>query len=683
MQEYIEAINLVDKVEDIDKVKSDLDGYYQEADSSMEDWNRKFENAIKLVTLKCDEGQKNFPIENASTVMSPFVLEAAMDFHSRSVADLVYSPKLVNAKINGAPLEFTPTTPEEEAVADQIEALLQAEREERENRAERVSTYMNYQLTRKIPSWRKTQDKLLLQLPTVGTVFKKVYYDPDIKGVRSEMVRADKLKFDHSADDFADVRHKFLDMELSKSEVISRIRGDEWDIEETELSGDDECYKFYEALTWIDIDGDGLEEPYVCVYWVDRSKIVSIKANYDEDCITYNDNEEIVNIEPIDYYLQYIFMPDPAGGCMGMGWGILLSDIFESINTNLRQLIDAGTLSNIASNSGFIDVGLGGKDRQQSGTENIEMGRFKKVQLPAGKSMRESIVQLPFQGVQPALFQLMEYLVNQARNLTVSAYGVEANSGEAAQLYLARLQQGLKQPNSIIMRVYECATDEFTRIAKLNYEHYDNDYYSKVLNIPADMQRDFNYEDCDITPVANPHQGSDVERIAKAQAVYEMSQTNQSFNQWQAARDLLDAMGVSNIDEVLPEPDPNYQDPMQTMLMQQKAAEMELYNRELTAKERKVAIDELKVAMDYEAMLADLDKTESETTKNYADVIEKMAKVSRESAMDAMSRISAIEESFFRPAEGGNDDERRDGDMVRRESNQAIPLQTRGIPPSP
>lgn len=675
-------MNLIKEVPDVDEVSADIDGLYQDAVESMADWERKYDKAIKLVTLEPEEKQKNFPIENASTVMIPMVLESAIDFHSRSVGDLVYAPKLVASKITGLTnfeippeLEAQAGNPEIAQLIAGIQAQAQMQDEQVEARSDRVDEYMNYQLTQKIPSWRKSQDKLLLMLPTVGTMFKKVFYDPDIKGIRSEVITPDRLKFDHNCREFDDVRHKFLDMDLSKNEVISRIRGDEWDIEESELS-DDEVYHFCEALTWIDMDEDGLEEPYICIYWKDQSKLVSVVPNFDEDSITYNDDDEIVSITPNDYYIQYIFMPDPAGGCMGMGWGILLSDMFETINTNVRQLLDAGTLDNIAANSGFIDVGMG-NERTQSGTYQIEMGKFKKVQLPSGKNLSQSVTQLPFSGPSVVLFQLLEYMINQCRGLTVSAYNVEANSGEAAQLYLARLQQGLKVPNSIIMRVYECATEEFRRIARLNYDHYDNEYYSKVLNQPANMQADFDYEDCDISPVANPAQGSDIERVAKAQAVYDMALNDPEMNRYQAKKRLLEAMGVDNIDEVLPEPDPNYVDPMQSLLMEQKAAEMELYNRELQTKERRVALEELELAMKYEKSLsdirqaeADIDNTESETTKNYADALEKMAKAQRESALSAIDNLKLIEERFFSKAEGGYNDARRTGSMAGLQADQ-------------
>lgn len=656
LEANIDSLNLLEDVPNIDEVATTLQDELQEAQASMKDWARKYKRALDLASLNPEAKEKTFPFQGASTAMMPFILEAAFDFHARSVGDLVYSDQLVSAKIHGGNTDIPeppPNAPPELVQEFSVLALeIQKANDAIVRRGERVQEYMNYQLTYLIPKWRTIQDKLLLMLPIVGTIFKKNYYDSDIKQQRSEMVTPDRLIFNHKFDDFSEARYTFEPMELNKNEVVSNIRGMDWDIPENEL--DDDTYEFYECQVWIDLDGDGLEEPYIAIWWSDRSKIVSVRANYDEDCITYNDKDEVVNVEPLDHYIQYTFIPDPAGGCMGLGWGILLGDMFEAINTNVRQLIDAGTLQNVSANSGLIDTGVASPrgNRIQSGPIEVQMGELTKIQSPAGRSLRESVVQFPFAGPSAQLFQLMQALVDSARQLTVASYSAEGHAGEAAELYLARLQQALKQPNSIVMRVYHCMAAEFNHIAKLNYRHYDQELYTKVLDTRASMEADFNYDDCDVAPVANPAQGSDIERIAKAQAVYKMSFENPGINKYEASYRLLDAMNVPDIDTVLPEPDPNYRDPMEVMMMQQKAAEMELYNRELLTKEKRLALEEIELGIKYETALADLDKTESETTKNYAQSVEIMAKTQREQALAAMDRIKVLEERFL-TAEGG------------------------------
>jgi len=170
--------------------------------------------------------------------------------------------------------------------------------------------------------------------------------------------------------------------------------------------------------------------------------------------------------------------------------------------------------------------------------------------------------------------------------MTNAAVNVEANAGEAASLYLARLQQGLKVPNSITMRVYSAAKKEKQKIGLLNHKHFDDEVYNRVLDEEQtfSMEQDFNPEDCDIALAADPAQGSDIERVQRAQAVLEEAKTqpSQVINLRLAYIDWLEAMKTPNIEELAPEPDPNAQDPQQQMMI----AQMQMEERSRAESER-------------------------------------------------------------------------------------------------
>lgn len=337
LQDFIDETNLVDQIPDIDKVSQDLQEGLQTAKQSMTEWLEKYKKAIDLATLNPETKEKTFPFEGASVIMHPAILDAMTEFHALTTPDLVYADKVTHIKINGDDVEVpnVPEPSEEElaqmmpeeqqqvsmafAEASQMAAAIAGQKEALVARGERVETFMNYQLSNLIPKWRKTQDKAMLMLPCVGTLFKKVYYDTDIKQVRSELVTPENLIFDHNCDDFSEVNETYEPMELSRNDVISKIRGDDWDIDESDLNDDQKTFKFYECQVWADMDEDGLSEPYIAIWYEQESKIVSVRANYDEDSINENDEGEVINVEPIEYYIQYTFMPDPAGGCMGMG----------------------------------------------------------------------------------------------------------------------------------------------------------------------------------------------------------------------------------------------------------------------------------------------------------------------------------------------------------------------------
>jgi len=278
LQDFIDETNLVDQIPDIDKVSQDLQEGLQTAKQSMTEWLEKYKKAIDLATLNPEAKEKTFPFEGASVIMHPAILDAMTEFHALTTPDLVYADKVTHIKINGDDVEVpnVPEPSEEElaqmmpeeqqqvsmafAEASQMAAAIAGQKEALVARGERVETFMNYQLSNLIPKWRKTQDKAMLMLPCVGTLFKKIYYDTDIK---HELVTPENLIFDHNCDDFSEVSETYEPLELSRNDVISKIRGDDWDIDESGLNDDQKTFKFYECQIWADMDEDGLSEPYI------------------------------------------------------------------------------------------------------------------------------------------------------------------------------------------------------------------------------------------------------------------------------------------------------------------------------------------------------------------------------------------------------------------------------------
>ena len=448
LEKQLDQGNIVDNLENPDECAQKTLDLYHKACQSMEKWQKKYDRALNLAKLQAMAGDheidsKDFPFEGASIAMLPYVLEAMLDFSGRAAPELVWAKEIVSCKLYG------------EQTA------------EKEARGERVADYMNYQLTEGIPNWRDDQDKALMALPCVGTCYKMPSFDYDKKRVKSDLYLADEIKFDMACKSFEDAPDKFIERKYSKNEVLAYVRGEQgWQLDEEDLSEDQDYFEFIEAYTWVDLDDDGIKEPYIAIIWKEQEKVVALYPYYDEDTINYNDSGDVICIETLDSIKQYKFLPDPEGGPMGMGWGILLGPMFESINTNLRQLIDAGTLSNTASNSGLIamDTTSGMGNSVQSGPIEVQLGQLTPVPVRGGQSLSQNVVQFPFAGPNPTLFQLMEYLIQSARQMANAAINVEANAGEAATLYLARLQQGLKVPNSITMRVYNAAQKEFNKI---------------------------------------------------------------------------------------------------------------------------------------------------------------------------------------------------------------------------
>jgi hypothetical protein len=666
---YLDEGNIVDKLQDPKKACTDTIDLYNEAVKSMEPWLKKYKRALNLAKLQAMSGdveitEKSFPFEGASMAMMPYILEAMLDFSSRAASELVWTDNIIHAKIYGK------NTPE------------------KEDRAKRVADYSNYQLSEMIPNWRDNQDKGLLILASPGTFYKETFYDTDIQEVCSELCLADEVVFDHGYKSFDIAPDKFKKCKYTRNEVISFIRGEqEWDIDEDDLEEDKNDFEFIKAYTRFDLDEDGLKEPYIALIWEDKQKIVSLTPNYDEDTITEAEDGTIIKVDDVGQFTQYRFLPDPEGGPMGLGWGILLGPMFDAINTNVRQLIDAGTVHITAANSGLISQSLasGRGNAIQSGPIEVQLGQLTPVPNHGSGNLRDNIVQFPFAGPNPTVFQLMDYLVTSSRSMTNAAVNVQAQAGEAASLYLAKLQQGLKVPNSIIMRVYSCARNEFKKIAALNYKHFDNEKYNRILDSDeqASMEADFDPKDCDIRMASDPSQGSDVERVQRAQAIFDMavSQPQQVLNYREAQIDVLKAMKTPNIEELAPEPDPNQRDPMQDLMMAQQAAEMEMRKEDQDLRREETMLKRQKLAMEAAREMGNLglkaDKQEAEITDLYTKSLERIWKAGIAAGQEAIDMVENIEDTFIEGDDLGRQTQTIDssavGNMAGQPGNENIP----------
>jgi len=680
---FLDDGNIVDALPD--GCASKILECYNDASQSMSDWKKKYDKAMRLAKLQPREAKKTFPFEGASTAMAPFVLEAMIDFQARTSPELAYADNIVKAKVYGG--NKLPEVPDPSVVGDMGEMQEQAQAayqeavnrreaaqeridKQKEDRASRVAEYSNYQLSELMPAWRQEQDKLLLSLPCVGTMYKKTYFDSDKQEVCSDLCYGDRVIFDQAYPTFESAPDKFQNLPpMSKNEVIERIRGgDKWDIEETELSSDDkETYEFIECHTWVDVDEDGLKEPYCVVIWKDKEKAVYARPSYDEDTITENEDGEIAKVEAVPVFTQYQFIPDPEGGPMGMGWGILLGPTFEEINTSIRQMHDAGTLQIIASNSGLIaDTNGGGSrgNRAQRGPIEMKMGKLTPIQVGGTGNLAQNVVQFPAAGPSQGMFQLLGYMVDSVRRLTDASSQVDTVAGEAAALYLARLQQTLKRPNVITMRVYNCAAKEFKLIFNLNHKHYSDEKYNRVIDEPVEysMERDFDSSDCDIKLVADPSQGSDLERIARAETVLQnaKSEVTPVTDIRRATKDYYMILGVADVDALVPEP--TGPDPMQAMLEQQmkidqaeKAMNAEFRQREQVLREKDQGLKEadqklkglkqqLEAFKDMQSLGIETDIKEADIVLKYSQAFKNLSDIGDK---NPAGTVSAIEDRYI------------------------------------
>ena len=242
--DYLDMGNLVaelekNKLSNIEVAGKILESL-SEAKRTMDPWEKKYKRAIMLAKLQPTSNDKeieskDFPFKGASLAMMPYITEAMLDFNSRAAPELVWAKDIVKAKVYGK------------------------NSEEKEARAERVSTYQNYQLAESIPNWRTNQDKGLFVIACAGTIYKETFYDSEIKEVRSDVCLADEIIFNHDYKTFKDAPDKFKEVEYTRNDVIGFIRNPDqaWDIDEKDLEDDEEVFKFtdteaagYHEIIW-------------------------------------------------------------------------------------------------------------------------------------------------------------------------------------------------------------------------------------------------------------------------------------------------------------------------------------------------------------------------------------------------------------------------------------------------
>lgn len=674
IEDIILSDNLVPELDDdvLREIHKQISEQYADDEESMSDYLKSYESALELARM--DSSKIETKLENGAKVMMPYIMEAAVDFNARVVMEYLSKPELVYAEIQG----MNPEGPQAEAIL-----------KDRERRASRVSKYSNYVLGPKVMRWRRITDKEMIALPIVGTTYKKMWHDPVSGKPKNGLCMADEIIFSQKVECFEDAPQVAHKMTIGRNYMVSMKRAGLWEFDEDKLAEKQGEFEFLEIQFTFDLDGDGYEEPYIAMLCKDTDQIVRIVANFEPEDIRYSLNGEVIHISKTNYITQKQLIPDPDGKPVGLGFGILLHDIFHTINTNVRQLIDAGTLSNLAANTGLISQGVQPRGNQankfQTGEIKMEMGVLKTVQVAGGATLRDSIVQPPFAGPNAVLFQLLGHLEESARRMSVAGMQVEANANEAASLYLARLQQALKAPNAMMWRVSECFQQEFYCLFTLLAKYGDDADYQNFLDEPASIATDFDLTDCDIKPCVNPSQGSDFERMMRAQVVLEKaSQAPQMHNMYEAYKDYYEASGVVGVESILPPPDPNAVDPMQQLQMQYMAMEAEFRNRDLSVKEQELAIKQMKAVSEMRAQMikiqSEIETAEADRVKTLTEAMANLAKIADAEEQKALRTLSLMATGA---ADGGQlsaNQPRRDTSMATATGNSNIPAMPGMVP---
>jgi chaperonin GroES len=424
---------------------------------------------------------------------------------------------------------------------------------------------MSWQLAEEIPHWEEEMDKLLIMNAVVGQTYKKTYYDPTTEKIQSCLVYPENFIIDYWARSIESCMRYSEIHEMTKQEIEEYVRREyfldvdlgtptgEKAIPQSEKPNSQQKtvndfttpFNIIEQHTWLDLDDDGLREPYMVWFEYNSGKILRIQVRYSPDDIDV-EGKKVLGFKPHCHYTKFGFIPNPDGSFFDMGFGHLLGPLNEAVNTNINQLTDAGTLNNLQ--AGFISKGL----RIKMADTAWHPGEWKSVNATAD-DLRKQIVPLPSKEPSAVLFQLLNLLITSGKELASVAeifVGKMPGQNTPATTTMASIEQGMKVFTAVYKRIYRSLASEYKKIFYLNSYYLDPKTYGKVLDEPINPE-DFNDDEYDVCPSADPTATTQTEKLAKAQGLMELLGTGLIDPQKVIMR-VLQAQEQPNWEELIP-----------------------------------------------------------------------------------------------------------------------------------
>jgi hypothetical protein len=540
---------------ELQRISGELLSEYDANNESRSEWAETYTKGLELLGFTYDE--RTQPFRGASGVTHPLLAEAATQFQAQAFNELLPPQGPVKTSIMGK------------------------ESRQKQEQARRVKTFMNYYITNVMEEYTPDMDQMLFVLPLAGSTFKKTYYDEAMGRIVSRFVPAENLVVPYNTSDldtcpnitqvvttslndmrkmqvsgfYRDVEVVPAQKEMSEiSEMTDKIGGFEpsnIDYNCTLL----ECHVDLDLDGYEDVDEDGeptgIKIPYVVTLSLDNGQVLSIRRNYRED-----DEKK----KKIAYFTHYKFLP--GFGFYGLGLIHTIGGLSRTATSALRQLIDAGTLSNLP--AGFKARGL----RISDTDDPLQPGEFRDVDAPGG-AIRDSIMPLPFKGPDATLFNLLGFVVQAGqRYATITDLKVgDGNQQAPVGTTIAMLEQGTRVMSAVHKRLHYAMRQEFKILARLMSETLPQEYpYTIAGGDETIMATDFD-DRVDVIPVSNPNVFSQAQRIVLAQTKMQLAaQAPDMHNMHEVFRDMYEALGVTDIDrimKVVPTDEPVPLDPAQ------------------------------------------------------------------------------------------------------------------------
>ena len=531
--------NLVDFIDEgyLNELSGDLIGMVDSDIDSRKDWADTYVKGLDIIGFKHEE--RTTPWEGACGVNSTVLAEAAIRFQAETMSETFPAAGPVRVKVLGE------------------------ETKEKDEAAQRVKADMNYELTENMVEYRPEHERMLYSLGLAGSAFKKVYFDPSLGRQTAIYIPAEDVIVPYGASNIESAERVTHIMRKTKNDIrklqvngfyrdidLGEPQAYHTDIEEKKAEDggfsltDDNRYAMYEVHADLVIEGDDVEgeeiaKPYVVTMERGSSEILAIRRNWDEE-----DNLTLKR----QHFVHYVYVP--GFGFYGLGLIHIIGGYARAGTSLIRQLVDAGTLSNLP--GGLKTRGL----RIKGDDSPIEPGEFKDVDVPSG-SIRENIMPLPYKEPSQTLLALLDQITNEGRRLgAISDMNISDMSANApVGTTLALLERTLKPMAAVQARVHYAMKQEFKMLKAIMAEYAPSEYGYVPVRGEVSARRE-DYRLVDVIPVSDPNSSTMAQRVVQYQAVLQMAQqAPQIYDLPQLHRQMIDVLGIKNADKLVPTKD--------------------------------------------------------------------------------------------------------------------------------
>jgi hypothetical protein len=538
--------NLAEHIEDdiLQELGSKLVGDYNGDKDSRSEWEETYTKGLDQLGLKIEE--RTTPWSGACGVFHPMLSEAVIRFQSQSITEMFPAAGPVRTKIVG---KIT---------------------EEKEKQSQRVEDYLNYLLTHEMSEYRTETEKMLFSLPLAGSAFRKVYFDPSLNRPSSIFVPAEDVVVNYGASDLETCERATHVMRKSSNTVRKmQVNGFYRDVDipdgsqkmsditkkYDEITGESDTYNYDQSHTilemQVDLDLDGFEDtdssgkqtgiaiPYVVTIDYPSGIILSIRRNYYED-----DSAKLRRMHFVHY--QYL----PGLGFYGFGLIHMVGGLAKSATSILRQLVDAGTLSNLPGGLKARGLRIKGDDTP------IMPGEFRDVDVPGG-SIRDNITFLPYKEPSGTLYNLLQNIVEEGRRFaSMSDMKIsDMNNQAPVGTTLALLERNQKVMSAVQSRLHASMRKEFDILVGIVKDFTDPSYPYETDEGEDIKAEDFDNR-VDVLPVSDPNAATMAQRIMQYQAAMQLAQSSPDmYNLPELHRQMLNVLGIEDVEDIIPEVD--------------------------------------------------------------------------------------------------------------------------------